>query len=149
MIGPFSIVDLAFLSLLVLIVLLLTAWVRNADRSSAKDYVDQKVDSLTDRIELQGEEFRRITTGQEDRINDLREWLRNIDRAMREELGIDLSPPTVSLRLSARAGSPTASANLTVIPPANKIVRIRFWIKNQVLRLWKLAYKWVWDWDDN
>ena len=150
MLGPFTIIDLGFFCILVLTVLFLTAWVRNADRSNARDYVDQNVASLADRVESEGNELRQITTGHKNRINDLEDWVSNLRQALEEELGVKLP----GRKVSDRAGSISLEASISTVEVNVRgspyiFVRLRSWVRRRALRLWVLSRKCFWNWDDD
>ena len=147
MMGPFPIVDLAFFILLLLIVLLLTAWVRNVDRSKARNYVDKNVNTLSKKIESQEEELQRVISGHSYRIDDLRDWVIALRDSIEEQSEMKLPGPQVRLRAAIRTGVPTMSASLTVIDPPDRMVRLRLWLKRKALSSWSWTRKWVWDAD--
>ena len=147
MVGPFSVVDLAFFCLLLLIVLFFTAWVRNADRSSARYYVDENVSTLSREIESQGKEFRQITTDHGYKIDDLADWVIALRDSIEKQSEMKLPGPSVRLRATIGSGVPTMSARLTAIDPPGRMVRLRLWFRRKTLWSWKWTRKWVWDMD--
>jgi len=149
MIGPLSVVDLVFFCLLLLIVLLFTAWVRNAEQSSARNYVDENVNTLAGEIESLGEEFQRITAGHEYRLDDLRDWVIALRDSIESQSEMKLPGPQVRLRATIRAGVPTISARLTVTDPPGRMARLCLWFRRKVLWSWKWSRKWIWDMDYN
>ena len=130
------------------VAMLVIASATKQDRARVEEKLDRVSSELTDSISRISEEHQQEMTGMQDRVRDLRDWVRNIDRSMRDELGIDLPPPTVSLRASARAGAPTFSANLTVSGPAGRRARLLLWVRRQTLNLRRWARKVLVDWQE-
>ena len=117
------------------------------DRAKVEEKLDRVLSELTNSISQISEEHQRQITGMQDQARDLREWVRNIDRAMRNELGIDLPSPTVSLRASFRAGAPTFSANVTVSGLRGRRARLLRWVRRQARNLRRWARKTLVDWE--
>ncbi len=130
------------------IAMMVIASTTRQDRARVEEGLDRVSLELTNRIGQVREEHQGQVTGMQDRVSDLREWVRNIDRAMRNELGVDLLPPTVSLRASARAGGPIVSANVTVSGPAGRRARLVRWARGQVRNLKRWSRKVLVDWEE-
>ena len=129
------------------VAMLVIASASKQDRARVEEKLDRVFSELTDSISQIREEHQRQMTGMQDRVRDLRDWVRNIDRSMRDELGVDLPPPTVSLRASFRAGAPTFSANVTVSGPAGRRARLLRWVRRQACNLRRWARKTLVDWE--
>ena len=146
----FSIVDFIVVVIWFVTALVLMAWAANIAGSKTSEHVDLSVTPLADKIESQEDEFRRITTGHEDRLNSLETWVVDLRQALEEELGVKLP----GRRHSVRAGSishhwSTSIPEVTVGRSPHRMVRLRSWVKRQALRFWILTRKLVWDWDDD
>lgn len=123
--------------------------VTRADRTRVDERIDQVSSELDDGINQLREEHQRSVAGIQDRVNDIRDWVQNIDRAMREELGVDLPPPTVSLRAKFRSGVPTMNASVTADGPASRRARLQVWIKHQTRNLRRWLRKVLVDWEED
>ena len=84
--------------------------------------------------------------GLQDRIGDLRDWSENIDRVLRDELGVTPPPRRVSLRGSACLGGLTAEATLSVTNPPGLKRRLVRWARRQPHNLIRWSRKVLWDW---
>ena len=106
------------------------------DRSEAEQLVAQQGEALSDRISgLRGEhEDSRADLWQQ--VADLEEALRS---TLKEELGVVLRPPRVSLRAKVVAGSPRVSATLTVVG-GSKLARLRQRLRRATRWFWKVVY---------
>ena len=123
--------------------------VKRADRTRVDQRIDQVASELGDGMNRLREEHRRSVTGIQDQMNDIREWVQSIDRAMRGELGVDLPPPTVSLRAEFRSGAPTMNVSVTADGPASRRARLLIWIKRQTCNLRRWLRKILVDWEEN
>ena len=88
------------------IAMLVIASSTRQDKARVEEKLDRVSSELTEIAKEISEEHQKQMTGIQDRVSDLREWVRNIDRAMRDELGVDLPPPKVSLRGSLSPNPP-------------------------------------------
>ena len=130
------------------VAMLVIASATKQDRARVEEKLDRVFSELTDSISQISAEHQGQVTGIQDRVRDLREWVQNIDRAIRDELGVALPPPTVSLRVSARAGEPRVSANLTVSSPAGRRARLLQWVRGQTRNLRRWARRILVDWEE-
>ena len=130
------------------IAMLIIALAIRQDRARVEERLDRTFTELTDRISELSEENQRRMTGIEDRVGDLREWVRNIDSAMRDQLGADLPARAVSIRASASLGAATGSATLTVSGPTGRRARLSRWLRRQPLNLRRWARKVFVDWEE-
>ena len=130
------------------VAMLVIALASKQARARVEEKFDRVSSELTGNISQISEEHQRQLTDMQDRVGDLREWVRSIDRAMRHEFGVDLPPPTVSLRASIRAGAPTVSANATVSGPAGRRARLIRWVRRQARKLRRWARKILVDWKE-
>ena len=125
------------------------ASVTRQDRIRVEARIDREVLELTDSISQLREEHQGDITGIQDRVGDLRDWVGHIDRAMRDELGVDLPPPTVSVRATFRSGAPTMSVNATTSGPVGRRAQLLFQAKRHALNL----RRWIWrifvDWGES
>ena len=150
MVGPFSIIHWAIFAVWFLMAAILLSWVVSTERSDTKRHIDEKFEALSAKMELQEKEFRRITTGLQDRINDLQDWVSALRETMEEQLDIELP----GRRISARADPisvhvSVSAAEGTVGRSPFLIVRLRSWVKRRVVRVWRLTRKLVWDWNED
>ena len=129
------------------VAMLVIASATKQDRDRLEEKLDRVSSELTDSISQTSEEHQRQMAGMQDRVHDLREWVSNIDRAMRDELGVALPPPTVSLRANIRSGVPTFSANLTVRGPAGQRARLLRWVRRQARNVRRWVRKTLVDWE--
>ena len=130
------------------IAMLVIASVTKHDRARVEEKLDRVFSELTGRISQTSAEHQGQMTGIQDRLRDIREWVQNIDRAMRDELGVALPPPTVSLRASIRAGEPRVSANATVGSPMGRGARLLRWLKGQARNLQRWTRRILVDWEE-
>ena len=150
MIGPFSVIHYAVFSIWFVIAVILFAWVVSNERSDAKRHIDQNVNALSNQIESQGEEFRRITTGLQDGINDLQYWVSAVSQSLEKELEIKLPGPRISVRPApASLGLLAAIASVNVVGQSNWVTRFRRRAKHLAILFWRLSCKYVWDWDQD
>ena len=106
------------------------------DRSGAEQLVSQKVEALTGQISRLSEEHEDLRVDLRQQVEDLEEAVRS---TLKEQLGVDIRPRRVRLRVKAVAGSPSFSANLTVAG-GSKVARLRNWIRRAMYRLWEVVY---------
>ena len=133
------------------IAMLVIASATRRDRTRAEEKLHRVHSELTDSISQISEEHRGQMTAIQDRVRDLHEWVQNIDRAMRDELGVALPPPVTSLGMSARAGRPRIGFNLAASSPTGWSPtgwrgRLFRWLKGQARNLKKWARKVLVDW---
>ena len=83
------------------IAMLVIALANRRDRARVEEGFERTIAKLTNQIGQLREDHQGQMTGIQDRVRDLREWVRNIDSTLREDLGVDLPPPTVSARAGA------------------------------------------------
>ena len=128
------------------IAMLVIASVTQQDRARWKEELNRVYAELAESNAEIRETHQRQLGGIQDRLGDLREQVRNIDRAMRDELGVDLPPARISLRGSAQVGEMTARANLTVISRGGRGARLIGWIKGRIHKLHRWAWRILVDW---
>ena len=131
------------------IAMLIIALATRRDRARVEERLDRMFTKLTDSVSQLSEEHQRQMTGIEDRVGDLRNWVRDARCAVRDELGVDLPPLTHSIRASARSGAPTGSATLTVRGSAGRRARLLRWLKRQSRNLRRWAHKILVDWEES
>ena len=131
------------------IAMLLIASSIRQDKARVEEQLQQVHKVLTDSVKEISEEHQKQITGVQDRVSDLRNWVRNIDRAMRNELGIDLPPPTISLRGRFTAEPATFSVAVVTNGPQGRKARLLRWAKRQIRRLKRWVHKILVDWKDN
>ena len=96
------------------IAMLVIALATRRDRARVEERLDRMFSELTDRIGQLSEEHEREMTGIQGSVHDLRDWALDIRRAIRDELGVDVPPPPVSLRASFHFDVPQAGVTLNV-----------------------------------
>ena len=106
------------------------------DRSGAEQMVSQKIEALSAQIGKLREEHEDSRADLRQQVNDLEDVVRS---TLKEDLGIVLPPRRVSLRARAVAGSPTASATLSVVG-GSKLARLRQWFRRAMRQLWGVVY---------
>ena len=106
------------------------------DRSDSERLVDQNVEALSSQISALSEEHEDLGADLRQQVKDLEEAVRT---TLKEDLGVDLRPRRISLRARAIAGSPTASATLSVVG-GSKLRRLRLWFRQAMRRLWEVVY---------
>lgn len=149
MIGPFSIIHWAVFAIWFLMAAILLSWVLNTEKSVAKRHIDEKIDALSAKIEMQEEEFRRITTGVQDRVSDLDHWVGALRSSIQEQSNIELP----GRRISARAEPITFHVSVSAAEGAVGrspflMVRLRSWARRRAIRVWRLTRKLIWDWSE-
>ena len=148
----FSCVNLGWLVLYVvwfLVALWVIASVTQQDRARWEEELNQVSSKLNANSNQIREEHQRAMQGIQDSERDLREWAHNIVCVIRDELGIDLPSPTVSLRLSASAGAATLSFNVTAISPTGRRARLLRWVRSQARNARRWASKILVDWQED
>ena len=131
------------------IAMLVIALATRRDRARVEERLDRMFSELTDSVSQLSEEHQRQMTGIEDRVGDLRNWVRDTRRAVRDELGVDLPPLTRSIRASLRGGGATGGFNLTVSSPSGRRARLFRWIKRQARNLRRWVHKMFVDWEEH
>ena len=130
--------ELALYGVFYQIAMLLMASATRHDRTRVEKRLDRTFSELTDRIDQLSEEQQRQITGIEDRVGDLREWVRDLRRALSDELGVALPTLAVSARMTTHVGAITVSINATADDPVDWRPRIVGWVKRQArnIRRW-------------
>ena len=124
------------------IAMLLIASATMRDRARVEERLDRVYCELNNHIAKISEEHQRQMTGIEDRVGDLREWVRNIDSAMRDQLGADLPARAVSARgASFHFDVPEASITKTDRSPSGWRPRLLRWINRQARNIRRWAHK--------
>ncbi len=131
------------------IALLVIALATRRDRVRAEERLDRVYCELNSHIAKISEEHQRQMTGIEDRVGDLREWVRNIDNAMRDQLGADLPARAVSIRAVGSLGAATGSAALSVSGSAEWRARLSRWLRRQARNLRRWAHRIFVDWEES
>ena len=131
------------------IAMLVIALATRRDRARVEERLDRMFSELTDSVSQLSEEHQRQMAGIEDRMGDLRNWVRDTRRAVRDELGVDLPPLTHSLRASGRADAPAGSVKITVVNSAGWRARLLRWIKYQARNLRRWARRIFVDWEEH
>ena len=130
------------------IAMLVIALATRRDRARVEERLDRTFSELTDRIDQLSEEQQRQITGIEDRVGDLREWVRDLHRVLCGELGVDLPTLSHSIRANFQGAPGTASVSLTTVGSAGRRARLLRWIKHQVHNLRRWARRIFVDWEE-
>ena len=125
----------AFLVWSVLAVLAVASML-NRDRSEAEQLLSQRLETLSTQIGRLKEDHEDLKVDFRQQVKDLEEVVRS---TLKEDLGVDLRPRRISLRARAVAGSPTASATLSVVG-GSKLRRLRLWFRRAMRRMWEVVY---------
>ena len=131
------------------IAMLVIASATRQDRARVEARLDQILSQLAESTGHIEEESQRQITGIQDRVSDLRSWVQNIDRAMRDELGVDLPSPRISLRANAHAEvTMVSNVCLTVSGPVSRMARFSRWVQHQAWHIKRWVRKIFVDWRD-
>ena len=124
------------------VALLVIAWSTKQVRAKVDEELDGRLSELNKRIGHVSEEYQRRMAGIEGQVGDLRDWMRELHRALSDELGVDL--PHLAHSVSADfAGGPAefgVSGVVTDGVSVNRSTRLLHWLKRQPgnLRRWIL-----------
>ena len=121
------------------IAMLLIGLATKRDKTIAQESLNRVFSELREKVDQLNQEYQEQMTGTRDSLRDLEDWLRNIHRALSEQLAVDLPGRRISLRGSATFGSATASATLTVDNRAGQVLRLLRWSKSLAPNLRKWA----------
>lgn len=106
------------------------------DRADTERQISQKVEAISCQISVLKEAHDNLGTDLRLTVKDLEETVRT---TLKEELGVSLPRPPVSIRASFDAGGATISANLKGAR-RGWLARFREWIKQIARRAWEVAY---------
>ena len=127
------------------VALLVIAWSTKQVRARVNRELEGRLSELNESIDHVSAEHQRGMTGIGGQVDDLRNWVRELHRALSDELGVELPRLTHTLSGSASAGPPTASAHLRVSPMKRR-TRLLRWLKRQPGNLRRWIVKVFWDW---
>ena len=113
------------------IAMLLIALATKRDRDRTKESLERVFSELRGRVDHLNQEYQEQMTGTQDSLRDLEVWVRNIHRALSEQLAVDLPGRSVQLRASFTFGVPTASATVSAVDRAGWILRLLRWGRRQ------------------
>ena len=128
------------------IAMLLIAVVTRQDSAIMEERLSQMSSELTDCVSQLREGHQRQITGIEDRVGDLRNWVRDTRHAMRDELGVDLPPLTHSIRATLSGGGATGGLGLTVSSTSGWRARLLSWVKRQLRNARRWVHRLFVDW---
>ena len=103
---------------------------------------DGRFSELNERIDHVSEEHQRRMPGFEGQVDDLRDWVRELHRALSDELGVDLPhlAHSVSANFAGGAAEFRVSTVVTDGVSVNRSTRLLHWLNRQPgnLRRWIL-----------
>ena len=123
------------------IAMLLIGVATKRDRAIAKESLDRVFSELRGRVDQLNQEYQEQMTGTRDSLRDLEVWVRNIHQALSEQLAVDLPGRSVQLRATFTFGVPTASATVSVVDRAGRILRLLRWGRRQARNYARRVYK--------
>ena len=128
-----------------LVALLVIAWSAKQVRARVNRELEGRFSELKESVDHVSEEHQQGMTDIKGQVDDLRNWVRELHRALSDELGVDLPPLRQTLSASASAGPPEASADLCggSVKPRTRLLR---WLKRQPGNLRRWIVKVFWDW---
>lgn len=124
------------------VALLVIAWSTKQVRAKVVREFDGRFSELNERIDHVSEEHQRRMPGFEGQVDDLRDWVRELHRALSDELGVDLPhlAHSVSANFAGGAAEFRVSTVVTDGVSVNRSTRLLHWLKRQPgnLRRWIL-----------
>ena len=129
------IIDVGVVLVWALFVVVVVALMVERDMAQANRLVSQQTGPFVEQVHRLEEEHGDLITDVRLQVEDLE----SRTRSTFERLGVDLPPRTVSLRLRATAGAPTASFNLTV-SGGSKWARLRQRFRSAMRRVKEMVY---------
>ena len=129
------------------VALLVIAWSTKQVRARVDRELEWRFSELNERIDPVSEEHPRRMTGIEGQVDDLRNWVRELHRALSDELGVDLPHLAHSVSANFAAGSPEFRVSVvTDRVSVNRRTRLLRWLKRQPGNLRRWIVKVFWDW---
>ena len=129
------------------VALLTIAWSSKQVRARVDRELEWRFSELNERIDHVSEEHPRRMIGIEGQVDDLRNWVRELHRALSDELGVDLPHLAHSVSANFAAGSPEFRVSVvTDRVSVNRRTRLLRWLKRQPNNLRRWNVKVLWDW---